>query len=129
MNDLKYFKFWCQHVLPLEYDDSLGIYQILCKVIKYLNELIENDKIMAGEIENIYSEIKTIQEWIDNFDTSYAKELIEKYISTMIFIEINNQGYIVYNIPEAWKEITFNTTGLDIELDLMKEYGHLVLSY
>lgn len=47
----------------------------------------------------------------------------------MIFVEISNSGYIIYNIPENWESITFNTTGLDITLDLQPEYGHLVLSY
>ena len=46
----------------------------------------------------------------------------------MIFVGINDDGYIVYYIPEEWKDITFNTTGLDIQIDDM-EYGRLVLSY
>ena len=27
------FRFWCQKVLPLVYDDSLSYYEILCKVV------------------------------------------------------------------------------------------------
>ena len=46
----------------------------------------------------------------------------------MIFVEINDNGYIVYNIPDSWKDIVFNTTGLDISL-VGYDYGHLVLSY
>ena len=73
--------------------------------------------------------IKQIQEWIDNFDTSYAEKIIKEHIATMIFVEITDSGYIVYNIPKEWSDITFNTTGLDIEVELQPEYGHLVLSY
>ena len=47
----------------------------------------------------------------------------------MIFVEITDAGYVVYNIPGEWDRITFNTTELDIHLDLQTEYGHLVLSY
>lgn len=126
---LKHFRFWCQKVLPLVYDDSLSYYEILCKVVTYINELISQDKIFADEIESLKKELRVVQKWINDFDTSYAEEIIKKYIATMIFVEITDAGYIVYNIPESWCDITFNTTGLDISLKIQPEYGHLVLSY
>lgn len=126
---LEHFKFWCQKVLPLVYDDSLSYYEILCKVVTYINNLISQDKIFASEIGELKKELSVVQDWIKNFNTGYAEEIIKKYIATMIFIEITDAGYIVYNIPERWSDITFNTTGLDITLALQPEYGHLVLSY
>lgn len=128
-NELKTFRFWCQKVLPLVYDDSLSYYEILCKIVDYINELIEQDKIFADEISKLQEDLKEIQNYIDNFDTLFAEQIIKNYLATMIFVEISNSGYIVYYIPESWKEITFNTTGLDIELDLQPNFGHLVLSY
>lgn len=129
MDNMPYFRFWCYKVLPLVYDDSLSYYEILCKVVTYINELIEQDKIFGNELANLSKELEKVKEWIKNFDTSYIEELIKKYIATMILVEISNSGYIIYNIPESWKDITFNTTGLDIELKLQPEYGHLVISY
>lgn len=126
---LEHFKFWCQKVLPLVYDDSLSYYEILCKVVTYINELISQDKIFADEIDALKKDLSVVQKWINDFDTSYAEEIIKKYIATMIFVEITDAGYIVYNIPESWYDITFNTTGLDISLKIQPEYGHLVLSY
>lgn len=123
------FKFWCMKVLPLVYDDSLSYYEVLCKVVNYINDLINNDKIIADEIESLKAEISVVQKFIDNFDEDFARSVLEKYIATMIFVEISDSGYIVYNIPKSWRSITFNTTGLDIALDLQPEYGHLVLSY
>ena len=41
MNDLRPFRFWCQKVLPLVYDDSLSYYELLCKVVDYLNKTME----------------------------------------------------------------------------------------
>lgn len=128
MNDLKTFRFWCFKVLPLVYDDSLSYYEILCKVVNYINELITQDKIFADEIDSLKNDLKVVQDWINNFDTSYAEKIIEKYLATMIFVEISDSGHIVYYIPETWKEIIFNTTGLDIELSGY-DYGRLVLSY
>ena len=57
MERLKYFRFWCQKVLPLVYDESLSYYEILCKVVKYINDLIKSDEEI---IENI--EINIVQE-------------------------------------------------------------------
>lgn len=128
MNDLKTFRFWCFKVLPLVYDDSLSYYEILCKVVDYINKLIEQDKIFVNEINDLKNELKIVQDWINNFNTEYAEKIIESYLATMIFVEISDSGYIMYYIPEAWKEIIFNTTGLDIELNGY-DYGRLVLSY
>lgn len=36
------FRFWCNKVLPLVYDDSLSYYEVLCKVVDYLNTCIDN---------------------------------------------------------------------------------------
>lgn len=129
MSNMPYFRFWCYKVLPLVYDDSLSYYEILCKVVTYINKLIEQDKIFGDELTNLLKELEKVKEWINNFDTSFIEELIKKYIATMILVEISNSGYIIYNIPESWKDITFNTTGLDIKLKIQPEYGHLVLSY
>lgn len=125
---LETFKFWCFKVLPLVYDDSLSYYEVLCKVVDYINKLIEQDKVFGGEIEKLKQEIYVVQNWIKNFDTSYAEEIIKQYIATMIFVEISDSGYIVYYIPSSWRDIVFNTTQLDIEINGY-DYGRLVLSY
>lgn len=127
--NLNTFRFWCQKVLPLVYEDSLSYYEILCKVVDYINNMIENQKEFIDEINELKTELKEVQKWIDDFNTDFIQEEIKKYISTMIFVEISKSGYIIYNVPENWSDITFNTTGLDIDLILEPEFGHLVLSY
>lgn len=126
--NFKHFRFWCQKVLPLVYDDSLSYYEILCKVVNYINNIIDNEKEITEEVESLKAELKVVQEWIANFDTSYAESIIKKYIVTMIFLEISDSGYILYFIPDTWEDINFNTTGKDIQID-GQEYGRLVLSY
>ena len=128
VSTLHRFKFWCQKVLPLVYDDSLSYYEVLCKVVEYINNLIAEDKLIEENITELQEELAQVQEWINNFDTSYAEQIIKDKIATMIFVEINDDGYIVYNIPEQWSDITFNTTDLDIVVSGY-DYGHLVLSY
>lgn len=129
MYNMKCFDFWCYKVLPLVYDDSLSYYEILCKIVDYINNVIEDEKKLGNRMDELQKEIDEVQKWIDNFDTSYIKKIVKQYLATMIFVEITDSGYIVYNIPENWNNIVFNTTGLDIHLAMQPEYGHLVLSY
>ena len=126
--DLKPFKFWCQKVLPLVYDDSLSYYEILCKVVDYINNMIENQKEFSDELAELKSELDIVQKWIADFDTSYAEKIIKQYLATMIFVEISDAGYFIYYIPEDWKDIKFETTGLDVNIT-DTEYGRLVLNY
>mgnify|MGYP007115367810 CR=1 FL=1 len=128
MNELKTFKFWCQNVLPVVYDESLSYYEVLCKVVTYINSLIESDKQIVDNLSELRTELNIVEKWIADFNTSYAEKIIEDCIATMIFVEITDAGYIVYYIPESWKDITFETTGLDVEISGY-DYGHLVLSY
>lgn len=125
---LNHFRFWCQKVLPLVYDDSLSYYEVLCKVVNYINNLIDTNNQIIEYVDELKAELKVVQDWIDNFDTSYAESIIREYLATMIFVEISDAGYFVYYIPESWDDITFNTTGLDITIP-DTDYGHLVLSY
>ena len=125
---LNHFRFWCQKVLPLVYDDSLSYYEVLCKVVNYINNLIDTNNQIIEYVDELKAELKVVQDWIDNVDTSYAESIIREYLATMIFVEISDAGYFVYYIPERWDDITFNTTGLDITIP-DTDYGRLVLSY
>lgn len=131
-HDKDFFKFWCYKVLPLVYDDSLSYYEILCKMVTYINNLIETDKLQNDEINKLKQEVQEVQNWINNFDTRFAESIIARYLATMIFVTISDEGYIIYTIPSHWENITFNTTGLDIENNIgvgNYDFGHLVLSY
>ena len=130
--NLTKFRFWCFKVLPLVYDDELSYYEVICKCVKYINNLIENNKAISNDVEQLKQEMKQVQEWINNYNTSFAESIIREYLATTIFVTISDSGYIVYNIPANWKSITFNTTGLDIENNIgvgNYDYGHLVISY
>ena len=126
---MREFGFWCQKVLPLVYDESLSYYEVLCKVRDKLNELIKQDEIFGEALRQLEKELADVNEWIANFNTEFVKELVEKYVATMIFVGISDTGYIFYDMPDSWDDIQFSTTGLDVDIESMPEYGHLVLSY
>ena len=133
MGEVKHFRFWCQKVLPLVYDDSLSYYEVLCKVVKYINDLIDSDKAIIEDIEALKDDMTVVQNWINSFIyeplLETVKEMVQKYVTAGVYFGLTDSGYFVAYIPESWEHIKFNTTGLDINVALQPEYGHLVLSY
>lgn len=128
-NNLKSFRMWCQKVLPLVYDDSLSYYEVLCKVVTYLNNVIEGTNGVIDDVEELRNDLNVVQNWINNFNTEYAEKIIAQYIATMVFFGLTDSGYFVAYIPENWDSINFGTTGLDTDAPIQPEYGHLVLMY
>lgn len=133
MNTVKHFRFWCQKVLPLVYDDSLSYYEVLCKVVKYINDLIDSDKEIIDDIDALKSDMQTVQEWIDSFSyeplLEMVKKMVNEYITAGVYFGLTDSGYFVAYIPSAWKDIKFKTTGYDIDVPIQPEFGHLVLQY
>lgn len=85
-----------------------------------LKELYDN--LMAGNYPPSFEE--SLTRWLQINAMDIVGELVK-----MVIFNITDDGYFVAYIPESWDEIIFNTTGLDIDLALQPEYGHLVLSY
>lgn len=55
MDYIKPFKFWCQKVIPLVYDDSLSYYETLCKISQKLNETIDLSNENNDLLDKLYS--------------------------------------------------------------------------
>ena len=124
---MRHFRFWCQSVLPLVYDDSLSYYEVLCKVVDYINKLIDTDRELFADLDELRAELKVVQEWIDNFDTSFMEEIIAQYVK-MVFFGLTDNGYFVAYIPDSWDEIQFSTSQYDDFTSIEPDYGHLILS-
>lgn len=56
-NNTDKLRFWCQKVLPLVYDDSLSYYELLNKIVVYLNSTIEDVQTMIGEVQQVDAKI------------------------------------------------------------------------
>lgn len=84
MNDLRPFRFWCQKVLPLVYDDSLSYYEILCKVVDYLNKTMENVNKLSENFDELQSAFNTLKKYIEEyFDNLDIQEEINKKLDEM----------------------------------------------
>lgn len=98
MNEIKPFRFWCQKVLPLVYDDSLSYYEQLCKVVSYLNDTIENVNLLGNDFVNLqkyvdnYFNSLDIQAEIDNkLDSMVTDGTFDRIINEQVFGELNTK--------------------------------------
>ena len=86
--DLGKFRFWCQKVLPLVYDDSISYYEVLGKMVVYLNQIIDN---VNADTENV----QTLKEAFD--------ELV-KYIDEIGEVDIHELTQLIQQGIEAAEE-------------------------
>lgn len=120
------------------YDSDLGWLikdtHSLDEAIAAIKQWIVDTQPTINELERLYNDIITgnfpeemkesLKKWIQENAIDLIGELVK-----MVFFGITDDGYFVAYIPESWADITFNTTGLDINIPLEPEYGHLILSY
>lgn len=151
MNNFAYtpipsFKFWCQKVLPLVYDDSLSYYEVLCKLTEYINLIIDNQDYFKSQLDEFGLTIEQLQKDIDylmdeldkvkNGDytsmyldalKNYLDENLQKLVAGIvkyIVFGLSMDGHFVAYIPPSWDFITFDTIMQPGEL-----YGHLALNW
>lgn len=79
------FRFWCQTVLPLVYDDSLSYYELLNKVVAYLNEMADKIKYIDPFIGEITQQFNELKEYVDNFvDNLDIVDVVDDKITELI---------------------------------------------
>ena len=76
------FRFWCQKVLPLVYDDSLSYYELLCKVVGKLNELAENQNNLSDEIKEVAKDLNDFKTQVPEMVEAKVEEWLNNYITT-----------------------------------------------
>lgn len=75
------FRFWCQKVLPLVYDDSLSYYELLCKVVGKLNELAENQNNLSDEIKAVAKDLNDFKNQVPGMVEAKVEEWLNNYIA------------------------------------------------
>ena len=81
---LQPFRYWCQKVLPLVYDDSLSYYELLCKVVDYLNKTMEDVETLHGDVDNLHDAYVELQAYVNNyFSTLDVQQEINNKLDVM----------------------------------------------
>lgn len=84
MAKIESFRFWCQKVLPLVYDDSLSYYELICKVVQYLNNTIQAVNENTADVAQMREELTTFEEWTRNYLQNLdVQEEINKKLDAM----------------------------------------------
>lgn len=130
---LQPFRYWCQKVLPLVYDDSLSYYELLCKVVDYLNKTMEDVETLHGDVTSLRSAYEELQSYVNNYFAtldvqeeinnkldSMAKDgtltnLIRAYIDPLIN-EQNNKITVLENRMNTFASLPEGSTSENAEL-------------
>ena len=76
------FRFWCQKVLPIVYDDSLSYYELLNKVVYYLNNVISD----VASVENNVAELSGTYGSLQQYVNDHMEELTGAYNELESFV-------------------------------------------
>lgn len=119
-NDLKPFKFWCQKVLPLVYDDSLSYYELLDKVVDYLNKTMEDVTTLNDDVTAMYGAYEQLQSYVNNyFDNLDVQDEINSKLDQMA-IDGSLSALINPQIPGAvssWLAANVDPVGSAVVVD------------
>lgn len=85
------FRFWCQKVLPLVYDESLSYYEVLCKLTEYIQRMFETQETFQAALD----ELNVRQDKVET-DFATLKQSVETQLGEMqtLLDAIKNGDYI-----------------------------------
>lgn len=103
------------------------------EVITALNDWIAENTPKMEEIYSFMEELKSgeIPDGLKNAIYDWASEnllpIIGRTIKAVVF-GLTDDGHFIATYSDSWRDITFNTTELDIFTPMQPEFGHLTLS-
>ena len=130
---LQPFRYWCQKVLPLVYDDSLSYYELLCKVVDYLNKAMEDVETLHGDVTSLHTAYTELQNYVNNYFSTLdvqteinikldimAKDgsltnLIKAYIDPLVDKQ-NNKITVLENRMDTFASLPEGSTSGNAEL-------------
>lgn len=142
------FRYWCQKILPAVYDDSLSYYELLNKVVQYLNDVISKYNEMVDAVNTNTEDIALLKEAVSDLEAELEKvkkgDYVSLYLESIInWIDNNLQclvsrivkfvcfgltqdGYFCAYIPQTWKFLNFDT---GMNYSDKQTYGHLIIEW
>lgn len=83
--ELKPFRYWCQKVLPLVYDDSLSYYELLSKVLDFLNKAMEDTEVLNDDVGNLFTAYNELQDYVNHYyDTLDVQDEINNKLDGLV---------------------------------------------
>lgn len=82
MSEISSFRFWCQKVLPAVYDDSLSYYELLCKVVTKLNEVINSQNGTNDHVTELAQQFEQLKNELQGTIESEAEKVVDNYVKS-----------------------------------------------
>lgn len=82
-NKLDFFRFHCNKVLPLVYDDALSYYEVVCKLVKKMNEEIERGNELEDSVEEIQQMLQNVVTE-DFLNQKLASYVTQEYLGVVL---------------------------------------------
>ena len=124
---LQPFRYWCQKVLPLVYDDSLSYYELLCKVVNYLNNTIEDVNTLSGDVNSLHTAYIELQNYVNSYFANLdvqqeinnkLDEMASDGTLTSVIKSINDFRYSTIVEPKLSDNLVTTFTGTNWSGDL-----------
>lgn len=128
------FKFWCQSVLPSEYDDSMSYYELLNKVVTILNTAINDVDNAEKNIDALLNSYNELQDYVNHyFDSTDFQQKVNNKLDEMAQDNtLTNLLYAAFDdefVPaiDAWLDANTQTISREIgaNLEVMAENDEL----
>lgn len=116
----KPFKFWCQTTLPMVYDESLSYYELLCKVVNYINNLISDTGALESNVTGLNNAYLQLQDFVNNyFDSTDFQQLVDNNLD-----EMAENGTLLVLVSGALQNIQMGENNLSdsLKLKVIKDY-------
>lgn len=82
--ELRPFRYWCQKVLPLVYDDSLSYMELLCKTVDYLNKTMHDVDTLHTDVVQLHAAYIQLQQYVNTyFENLDVQPEIDKKLDEM----------------------------------------------
>lgn len=100
------FKAWCLQTLPTIFDESMSYYELLCKLLHYIEGCLQDVQLLGEEfvklkqyVENYFDSLDVQQEVNNKLDQMVADGTIQQMINIAVGVQIrptqfNNSGII-----------------------------------
>lgn len=132
IDNMSPFITFCQHVIPLSYDESLSYYETLCALRNYVGQMVEAVNNNADAVTELQNKFTELQNYVDNYfknldvqeeintklDEMATDGTLENIINEQIFGEINDKIDNNYNdlngkIQTNTESIQTNTSNIE----------------
>lgn len=101
-------RFWCQKVLPLVYDDSLSYYELLCKVVTYLNTVISDLDATEHNVDQLKQAYDILVQFVDD-KIGHIEEVVEDQLQQML--EDGDFDELISDLPKSDSTPEMDGTG------------------